>query len=220
MPSGPLSAAESATAARAAVEAAARLLTAPYYAYARALEQRPLLTKACTSFVGFMIGDLIAQNVAHHGAIDPLRVMRLGLYGLMLDGPLGSKWYDWLEANVNPGRPTDTDTVLMKTALDQVVYASVGTVLFFTVITLLEGRPHAVAAVVQAKFWPTLIANYAIWPLAHLVNFRFVPAEYRILYNNVVAIGWLALLSAITHSKGSSIITHLLAYFQSMGGHH
>jgi hypothetical protein len=69
------------------------------------------------------------------------------------------------EANVNPTRPRDTDTVLIKTALDQVVYASVGTVVFFTVITLLEGRPAAVPAVVAAKFWPTLIANYAIWPV-------------------------------------------------------
>lgn len=60
------------------------------------------------------------------------------------------------------------------------MYASVGTVLFFTVVTLLEGRPAAVPAVVAAKFWPTLVANYAIWPLAHLVNFRFVPPAYRI----------------------------------------
>lgn len=42
------SAAESAQAADDAIEAAARLLLAPYHAYARALEERPLLTKACT----------------------------------------------------------------------------------------------------------------------------------------------------------------------------
>jgi hypothetical protein len=42
------SAAESASAASAAVELAAGLLFAPYFAYARALEERPLLTKACT----------------------------------------------------------------------------------------------------------------------------------------------------------------------------
>jgi hypothetical protein len=40
--------AAAASAAREAVEAAARALAAPYQAYGRALERRPLLTKACT----------------------------------------------------------------------------------------------------------------------------------------------------------------------------
>jgi hypothetical protein len=31
-------------------------------------------------------------------------------------------------------------------------------------------------------------ANYVLWPFAHFVNFRFVPNEHRILYNNVVAV--------------------------------
>mgnify|MGYP001807543746 CR=1 FL=1 len=39
----------------------ARLLQVPYNAYSNALKTRPLLTKACTSMVGFVLGDLIAQ---------------------------------------------------------------------------------------------------------------------------------------------------------------
>lgn len=43
---------------------------APYIAYSNALKSRPLLTKACTSLVGFVLGDLIAQ-VRHscHGCM-------------------------------------------------------------------------------------------------------------------------------------------------------
>jgi hypothetical protein len=33
----------------------------------------------------------------------------------------------------------------------------------------------------------------------------------------VVAIGWLALLSAITHSKGTSVFAAMLAYFHNLG---
>jgi hypothetical protein len=33
----------------------------PYNAYNRALQAHPLTTKACTSMVGFILGDLIAQ---------------------------------------------------------------------------------------------------------------------------------------------------------------
>lgn len=36
-------------------------LQAPVIAYSSALKSRPLLTKACTSMVGFVLGDLIAQ---------------------------------------------------------------------------------------------------------------------------------------------------------------
>ena len=29
-----------------------------------------------------------------------------------------------------------------------------------------------------------MIANYAVWPVAHLINFKFVPSQQRILYIN------------------------------------
>lgn len=72
---------------------------------------------------------------------------------------------------------------------------------YFAVIRSLEGHPEAVVSTLQAKFLPTLAANYMIWPLAHVINFRFVPSEYRILYNNAVCVAWLTGLSFLTHSK-------------------
>jgi hypothetical protein len=46
-----------------------------------------------------------------------------------------------------------------------------------------------------------------------------VPSQFRIAYNNVVAIGWLALLSAITHSHGPSLINAALSHLH-MGNTH
>lgn len=51
----------------------------------------------------------------------------------------------------------------------------------------------------QEKAVPTLLANYAVWPLAHALNFYFVPTEQRILYNNFVAICWTTWLSCLAH---------------------
>eukprot|EP00882_Tetradesmus_deserticola_P000502 GHRQ01000553.1.p1 GENE.GHRQ01000553.1~~GHRQ01000553.1.p1 ORF type:complete len:278 (+),score=97.59 GHRQ01000553.1:246-1079(+) len=173
----------------------------PYNAYNRALQEHPLTTKACTSMVGFILGDLIAQHFGHpHASIDVMRAARLGAYGLLIDGPIGSKWYDVLEAHVFPKDPISTKAVLAKTALDQVVYA-IMTAIYFAVIRCIEGHPELVMTTLQSKFLPTLAANYMIWPLAHIINFRFVPSEYRILYNNVVCIAWLTGLSFLTHSK-------------------
>ena len=40
----------------------------------------------------------------------------------------------------------------------------------------------------QSKLIQTVAANYVLWPFAHFVNFRFIPNEHRILYNNVVSV--------------------------------
>ncbi len=69
------------------------------------------------------------------------------------------------------------------------------TVVFLAWLTLLEGRPGAVGAVVQAKLVPIMVANFGVWPLAHLINFKFVAPEQRILFNNVVAVAWTTYLS-------------------------
>lgn len=40
----------------------------------------------------------------------------------------------------------------------------------------------------QDKLVKTIVANYILWPAAHFINFRFVPSEQRIAYNNVVSV--------------------------------
>jgi len=59
--------------------------------------------------------------------VDVLRAARLGAYGFLIDGPIGSIWYDILEKYVYPTEQTSTKAVLAKTALDQVVYATIMT---------------------------------------------------------------------------------------------
>lgn len=51
-----------------------------------------MLTKALTSFTGFTIGDLIAQSLTGV-SFDVWRCVRLSLYGLMVDGPMGHSFY-------------------------------------------------------------------------------------------------------------------------------
>eukprot|EP00877_Chromochloris_zofingiensis_P014721 jgi/Chrzof1/9502/Cz04g05160.t1 len=128
-------------------------------------------------------------------------MLRLGAYGFFIDGPIGSIWYDILEQHVCPDKPLDTKTVLLKTALDQIVYATIMTGVYFTVMRVAEGHPESVMSTLHDKFLPTLAANYMVWPLAHVINFRFVPSEFRILYNNAVCVAWLTWLSLLTHNK-------------------
>lgn len=47
-----------------------------------------------------------------------------------------------------------------------------------------QGHPENIMPAIQSKLVPMMIANYAVWPIAHLINFKFVPAQQRILYIN------------------------------------
>lgn len=49
---------------------------------------------------------------------------------------------------------------------------------------------------VKSKLKPTLLANWTVWPLAHVINFALVPPAQRILYINVVNVSdcWTVLL--------------------------
>ena len=48
------------------------------------------------------------------------------------------------------------------------------------------GQSDKIKDTLKDKFWPTLLAGYAVWPLAHVINFRFIPNSQRVLYINAV----------------------------------
>jgi protein Mpv17 len=76
--------------------------------------------------------------------------------------------------------------VLMKMGLDQTLMAPLMTMVFFAAMKALEGKPGEAVSEVQTKLQPTMMANWMVWPLAHVVNFALVPPAQRILYVNVV----------------------------------
>lgn len=51
-----------------------------------------------------------------------------------------------------------------------------------------QGHPSLIIPTIKAKLVKTLLANYAMWPLAHIINFKFIPSSQRILYINCVQV--------------------------------
>jgi len=49
-----------------------------------------------------------------------------------------------------------------------------------------------------------------VWPAAHLFNFRFVPETQRVLYINLIALGYNAFLSTMATAKKSFVSLLLL----------
>jgi len=158
------------------------------------LEEKPILVKSCTSLFGFLIGDICAQLII--GAdYDVYRTLRMTFFGILMDGPIGHCWYLTLDRNVMPETPTVPKAVIIKTLLDQLVWAPFFSCVFFTFNQTLQGHPELSLSTIQSTLIPTLTANWALWPLAHLINFKFVPSNQRILYINFVQILWTSYLS-------------------------
>ena len=44
-------------------------------------------------------------------------------------------------------------------------------------LTVLQGTPALIIPTIKAKLVKTLLANYAMWPLAHIINFKFIPSS-------------------------------------------
>ena len=63
-------------------------LSGAWAAYNAALARHPVLVKSATSFIGFLIGDLIAQAIVGN-PYDGHRTLRLVLFGMLMDGPIG-----------------------------------------------------------------------------------------------------------------------------------
>jgi len=184
-------------------------------AYCTVLNERPLFTKILTGVMGTFLGDLLAQflrSITGQGKknqrqgqlspvqqplleFDALRSARLVLFSAMVGTPLSQLWFSFLDAAVFPEDPTSMAAVLMKMGLDQTLMAPLMTMVFFAAMKALEGKPGEAVTEVQTKLQPTMMANWMVWPLAHVVNFALVPPAQRILYVNVVNIAWTAFMS-------------------------
>eukprot|EP00891_Asterochloris_glomerata_P003769 jgi/Astpho2/3769/e_gw1.00060.85.1_t len=188
-----------------------------WQAYSRALDTHPIQVKSATSFVGFLLGDAVAQAItgartgeadstvglappAHAAGMsyDAFRTLRLVIFGMLMDGPIGHLWYTFLDSKVMPDNPKSNKAVVLKMMADQFLWAPFFSCIFFTVI---NGAPQNIIPDIQQKLIPVLMANYALWPVAHLINFKLIPSKQRILYINAVQIGWSAYLSNVSSRR-------------------
>uniref|UniRef100_A0A7S0G6S3 Peroxisomal membrane protein MPV17 n=1 Tax=Rhodosorus marinus TaxID=101924 RepID=A0A7S0G6S3_9RHOD len=173
-------------------------------AYNARLTAKPLQTKTLTSFTGFILGDLVAQapDLAAGKPWDSWRTTKLAAFGLILHGPIGHYWYGFLDRTVMPAAATSAAAVATKTAIDQVFWAPIFTSVFFGSMKLMDGKADEIEGEVREKLWPTMKVNWTVWPIAHLINFRFIPSSQRILYINVIQVGYNAFLSTMQAKKG------------------
>ena len=74
----------------------------------------------------------------------------------------------------------------------------------FSGLLVLEGRPGDIKSKLEAEWWTTTKGNWALWIPAQVVNFRLVPAQFQVLFANVVGVAWNIFLSYRSFLPASS----------------
>lgn len=62
----------------------------------------------------------------------------------------------------------------------------------------MEGsRTDQIQSKYKDMFTPALLANWQVWPLAQLVNFRYMPLPYRVPFQSTCGVFWTLYLSIL-----------------------
>ncbi|KAH6900031.1 putative integral membrane protein, Mpv17/PMP22 family [Thelonectria olida] len=168
--------------------------------YNAKLAARPLLTQSVVTAVLFATGDITAQQLVEKKGVkghDLARTGRMALYGGFVFGPAATTWFGFLSRNVN-ARNKRLETVA-RVACDQLLFAPVAIGVFLGSMATMEGA--SAKERLNNVWWPALSTNWCVWPFVQMINFTFLPLQHRVLFANIVSIGWNSYLSWVNNQK-------------------
>jgi protein Mpv17 len=88
--------------------------------------------------------------------------------------------------------------MLARVACDQGIFAPTFIGVFLSSMAVLEGTSPKEK--LQKNYSEALLTNWMIWPFVQMVNFKLVPLQHRLLFVNVISIGWNCYLSFLNSS--------------------
>jgi protein Mpv17 len=98
--------------------------------------------------------------------------------------------------------------MLKKTACNQLFMAPIMNTLFYGYVQLLsrhreDSRPwlQRWKSKLEKEFFQTTAMSLTIWTPLQMINFYFIPPQYRVLYVSTGLTAWLSFLSFIGHRK-------------------
>ena len=148
--------------------------------YTLAAVSMPVLTKAATSCVSYLGGDLTAQAVEGRrrvGLLDLPRAARNGLLGFFLHGPLLHFWILFLEGPfvrlcLGSGLTEGPLLLVAKVALDQTLFAvTINLAYAFIDGILSDQSPSDAWRRSRQVLVPSVVQSWRFWPLVHLISY-------------------------------------------------
>lgn len=139
--------------------------------------------------------DLIPDSKTLPPPFDFERLTRFMAYGFGM-APVQFTWFKFLSKAFPTTKTSGLGPTLKMVAMDQLIFAPFGIACFFTIMTIAEGGGRrAVTHKLRDMYLPTLKANFMVWPLVQIINFRLMPIQFQLPFVSSVGIAWTAYLS-------------------------
>lgn len=174
--------------------------------YQRQLRAKPLQTKALTAGVISAIGQIIASSMRPPPtAGEPSRLRSTAsffLFGLVINGPFFHWWYSALERICQPHPSTTAPGIAYRLVLDRLMATPPFLAVTLAGLHWLQNcSAKRAASTMKQLFWGALFMNWKVWSVAQIINFKYVPVPYRVIFGNLVALWWNIYLSIIQQRK-------------------
>ncbi|KAI5849958.1 hypothetical protein BZA05DRAFT_374540 [Tricharina praecox] len=158
------------------------------------------------------IDEKILEKLPHAGSeliptspastsFDFARLARFASWGFIV-APVQFKWLQFLHRSFPLSKAQGVRPLLKRVALDQLLFAPVGLLGFFTYVSFAEGGGmEALKKRLDNVYIPAMKANYLIWPAVQWVNFRFLPLKFQMPFAATVGVAWGVYLSLANSSS-------------------
>mmetsp|Transcript_8666 Transcript_8666/g.17946 ORF Transcript_8666/g.17946 Transcript_8666/m.17946 type:complete len:297 (-) Transcript_8666:166-1056(-) len=170
-------------------------LVGALHAYDSMLRSSPLRTKLLTAAVTNVASELLSYRLAGvEGSVPGL--LRQCVIGVSLTG-IVHRWYAAIE-RVFAGWPKDSAlTVAVKTALQMAILEPTLAATYLVAKKLLSGQ-RDILPTIWAQLAKLTLASWSVWGPTAVMQYRFVPVDYRNLVSNFVNLFYTVYLIATT----------------------
>ncbi|OQR76709.1 protein Mpv17-like [Tropilaelaps mercedesae] len=149
----------------------------------------PASTQVLTTATLMASSDVLAQKVIEKRQhINPTRTARFFFVGCVYVGPILRTWYPRLDRLVSHSSKLRGFKMVF---IDQGLFTPIFVPGFLATLSTFQGQSFdEMCRTVKAKTIPILVSNWMVWPAAQIINFNFVPLQFRVLFASTVALFW------------------------------
>ena len=186
--------------------------------YSKLLMEKPLLTKSITSCATNAFSDVLCQNLiittkeeegdtstSKSLSIDKRRLGQAAVTGLIWSGPITHYWYKILFGKLTISINDPIIGLVVQILLDSIIFSPITVSGYFTLRSIMEGSGiEGIKDKLSTRLVKTVLGAWKFWPAANIVNFGFIPLEFRVLYMNIMSIFWSFYLTYVNGQKITS----------------
>lgn len=173
--------------------------------YNKTLRAYPKTTEIVTSFILTYTSDCICQYISkpdsqgYWESFSHKRAWNLSIFGAGLVTPMFHYWYKFLSVKwPTPSIPG----IIVKSLVDRFTIGSLVVVGFFVSQHLMNGGNYPdLKLKLEKDLLNAIKMNVTVWTSALVLNFKYVPIEFQVLFLNTIGFFWMIYLSLSMNSK-------------------